>query len=141
MKYFINLLGENKTDLNDIRDALNNYLINIFPNYINNSESKLLFNKCSNKLFEINNGLPNFVYLLSYSGKDFSDLGNEYSCNLKNYSYFLFSYDYNPSEINSPIFEFFDKNNFYTGICLPDICKGLLQKLFLNYNKNGYFFK
>ena len=134
---FDNLLEENKTNLDDIKDALNNYLINIFPNYINNSESKLLFNKCSNKLFEINNGLPNFVYLLSYSGKDFSDLGNEYSCNLKNYSYFLFSYDYNPSEINSPIFEFFDKNNFYTGICLPDICKGLLQKLFLNYNKNG----
>ena len=132
-----NLIRKNKTELEDIKYALNNYLKSAFPNYKNSNESEFLFNNCSNKLFEINNGLPNFVYLLSYSGKDFSDLGNEYSCNIKKFSYYLFSYDYNPKESNSPFVEFFDKNNFYTGICLPNICKGLLEKLLLNYNENG----
>ena len=137
-KSIIKQITEHKSAINEIKESLNKYLSEVFPNYKNNS--KPLFDKCFDRLFEINNGLHNFIYSLSYSGKNFSDLGNEYSCIQQGFSYFLISYDYN-YENNldnyiSNFFEFLEKHNFYTGLCLPENCEDILNVLLSNYAKN-----
>ena len=136
--FFEQNLGYKNNKIDKVKYALFNYLNETFPNFKINEPSK--YENCFNNLFEINNGLPNFIYLLSYSGRTYSDLGNEYSCNQQGFSYYLFSYNIysiDKLDINSKkIFEFFDKTNFYTGICLPNICEDLLKDLFINYKND-----
>ena len=140
-KTFIKDIFDEKSNKDDIRASLNNYLKDAFINY--NKISDFTFNKCFDELFEINNGLYKFIYSISYSGKNFSDLGNEYSCSQQGFSYYLLSYDYNyKNDLKnyiSKIFEFFDKKHFYIGICLPDECDELLKGLFHDYIRNDIY--
>ena len=125
--------------IEEVKYALFNYLNDTFPNFKLNESSK--YENCFNNLFEINSGVPNFIHLLSFSGRTYSDLGNEYSCNQQGFSYYLFSYDIysrDNLDINSKkIFEFFNKTNFYTGICLPNLCEDLVKDLFRNYKNDN----
>ena len=89
--FFNQKIEYKKNKTKEIKDALYNYLSETFPNFKINESSK--YETCFNKSFEINVGLPNFLYFLSYSGRSFSDLGNEYSCDQQGFSYYLFSYN------------------------------------------------
>ena len=138
-KTFINEeFGYNINEIEYIKGNLSNYLNETFSHYKNNNATK--YENCLNHLFKITNGLPNFIYLISYTGRTFSDLGNEYSCIQQGFSYYLFSYNlYSKDKLEKHIkniFEFFDKTNFYTGMCLPNICEELLKDLFINYKND-----
>ena len=133
-KYF----NQDLKDFRSINSVLLDYL-DSFPNFNqNNPSDQDLYNNCTNDglLLENDEGMNNFLYLLSYSGNQLSDLGQEFSCLKKNFSYYLFSYNLilNEKEKNSDLFQFLEKNNFYTGICLFDNCNKLLQKLFNGYS-------
>jgi len=133
-KYF----NQDLKEIKSINKALLDYL-DTFPNFNLKNPSDLdLYNNCTNNglLLENDEGMNNFLYLLSYSGYELSDLGQEFSCVKKNFSYYLFSYNLklNEEEKKSDLFNFLEKNNFYTGICLFDNCNKLLQKLFNGYS-------
>ena len=138
--FHFQIYQENIGDINKIMQSLDNYLDKTFPNYKTIPKSKLL--ECFNDLFQKRNGLETFIHSLSYSGNDFSDLGNENTCIDHNFSYYLLSYIYDyhlkntTDNYNSKIFEFFEKKNFYTGLCLPNTCGILLHELFKNYEKD-----
>ena len=80
--------------------------------------------------------------IFEYSGEEISDLGNEAECDELNYQYYIFiysfynftssSFEFNDTEKNE-LFSLLDNDiNFYTGLCLPKECNGLLQKGFNN---------
>ena len=125
-------MKNNKDKVEEIRKSMKDYLNEIFSKEINQSK----FDICFYESMKRKNGLENFLYSLSYSGKLYADLGNEYMCIEQNFTYFLMSYDVNFEEIsdyNYKIFQFFEKKNMYTGICLPNQCGELLRDLFNNY--------
>ena len=134
-KICTNELFMNKTE--KMKIALNEYLNDTFQNYKNINIT--IYDKCFNELFQKKNQyLENFLFSLTHSGKDFFDLGDEYSCDEQGFSYFLFSYDYDfkkklDKTLEIKIFEFFEKKNFFTAVCLPDQCGDLLNNLFFNY--------
>ena len=81
------------------------------------------------------NDHPNYLNILGFSGKDLSDLGLEEECLGYNFSYFLFVYEFlngsfvsHKSQRNS--FIFFQQNTFFTGLCLPEVCKNICNFLF-----------
>ena len=121
-------IGNNLQDQNSIIRALSDYLEN-FKGYNNT-----LFNICVNRFFDKTGKIENFLHLLSYSGKGLSDLGQESSCFRKNFSYYLISYNYNGNDKKNQIFKFLENSNFYTGLCLFDECKSLLENIFVNYS-------
>ena len=96
--------------------------------------NKSLFNKCTNKFFDKTGNVENFLHLLSYSGKGLSDLGQESSCLRNNFSYYLFSYNYYGNDKKNQIFQFLENSHFYTGLCLFDDCKNMLEDIFFNYS-------
>ena len=133
-----NFFSLQKTILNQYSDgeyyiklALVKYL-RPFKNF-----NETLFNKCSARLFNKTKNVENFLHLLSYSGKGLSDLGQESACIRNNFSYYLFSYNYNLMLNNTltNMFNFINNNNFYTGICLFEECDDFLNNLF---NNNTY---
>ena len=127
----LEILKNNKDKTEEIRKSFKNYLSEIFLKEINQSK----FDKCFDESMKRKNGLEYFLYSLSYTGKVFADLGNEYMCIEQNFTYFLLSYDINfeeTSNYNYKILQFFEKNNMYAGICLPNQCGDLLRDLFNN---------
>ena len=120
-----------------IKSAIKTYLMTY--NNFNYDTDSGIFNKCTDKLFEKTNGIENYLHLLSYSGKELSDLGQESSCIRNGFSYYLLSYNYNLNSKNHPfkIFQFLENNNFYTGLCLFKECNELVTKIFNidNYNR------
>ena len=123
-----NQIIRNNIKQNNIINALSEYLGNI------KGYNESLFNNCTNKLFDKTEKIENFLYLLSYSGKGLSDLGQESACLRKNYSYYLFTYNYNGNDEKNKIFQFLENSYFYTGLCLFDECKNLLENIFFNYS-------
>ena len=127
-------------NLNDDSEILSQ-LLDFLSKYYNfdplDEKDMKLFNKCTNKFFNKTNEVDNYLYLLSFSGKEISDLGQETSCIRNGFSYYLLSYDYSLEKKNSKyplkIFKFFESKNFYTGLCLFDECNELLQKIFNNF--------
>ena len=130
-------INQNLNDQQDINRSLLMFL-DSFPNFDHLRTNDMeLYNNCTNygKLFEKTNGVDNFLHFLSYSGKELSDLGQELACTQKNFSYYIFSYNYKEKEDNiTKVFQFLEKDNFYTGICLYDNCLKLFQKLFKDYS-------
>ena len=127
-------LKDNTDKIDNIKEPFKNYLSEIFRKEINESK----FDKCFYTSFKRKNGLENFIYSLSYSGKIYGDLGNEYLCTEQNFTYYLMSYEIGYdriSDYDTKIFQFLGKNDFYTGVCLPDECGELLRDLFNNYDK------
>ena len=122
---------------NGILKAIIDYLEKNYNFDSYNDEDIELFNKCTNKFFNKTNEVDNYLYLLAYSGKELSDLGQETSCIRNGFSYYLLSYDYSLekkiSKYPLKIFKFFENKNFYTGLCLFDECNDLLQKILNNY--------
>ena len=115
-------------------DFLNKYFENFNKKDINKKEA---FKKCSYKIFNKTNNIYNYLYLFSYSGKEFSDLGLQSECINQGFSYYLLSFNYNISlrEENN-IYEFLEQNKFYIGLCLFNECDELIKILF---NTNSTF--
>lgn len=136
MKAMINQNQNNKDDKEYINEALLDFF-NTFPNFDKKNQKDIdLYNYCikNDSLFNISEeGVQTFLYFLAYSGSDFSDLGQELSCvKNTNFSYYLFSYNYKLDE-DDLVYNFLEKKNFYTGICLFNSCLNLLHKVFDNY--------
>ena len=127
-------IESNLQNNNGIKEALRQFLKK-FPQY-----DEDLFNICTENLFNKTGEIENFLYLLSFSGKALSDLGQESSCLNYDFSYYLLSYDYDsslePKDKKNKIFNFLGNNKFYTGICLLPECDGFINKIFINYS-NG----
>ena len=139
-KQFVNaMMFQNLND--QYQYLINNSLLDFldsFPNFNREKKSDLeLYNQCTinGSLFQITEGVQNFLHLLAYSGGQMSDFGQERSCIKKNFSYFLFSYNYILTE-RDLVYNFLEKNNFYTGICLFNNCSKLLHQIFDNYSDN-----
>ena len=134
-----NFMNKNLIDQNATNESLIYFLDNVTNFNMSNDEDMDLYNECTNygeALFKKTDGIYNFLYFLSYSGKEFSDLGQEHACTQNNFSYYLFSYNHNPDynkDNKNNIFKFLEKENFYTGICLFDKCTQLFQKMFDGY--------
>ena len=120
--------GNNLKTQNSIRDSLLEYL-ETFDGF-----DKDLFNKCTTNLFNKTGSIENFLHLISYSGKGLSDLGQETSCLRNNFSYYLFSYNYDGKDDKSKIFTFLNNSIFYTGLCLFNECNDFLSKIFNGYS-------
>ena len=127
-------IEQNLENPNGIRAALKYYLKS-FPQYDEDS-----FNICTENLFNKTGEVENFLHLLSYSGKTFSDLGQESSCLNFDFSYYLLSYGYDssqaPKDKKNRIYDFLGNNKFCTGICLLPECDDFIHKLLFNYT-NG----
>ena len=96
------------------------------------------FNDCSYQLFNKTKGIYNYLYLFSYSGKEFSDLGLQSDCIEDGFAYYLLSFNYNiTSKEKNQIYEFLEHKQFYIGLCLFNECDALIKYLFTN---NTYFF-
>ena len=65
---------------NGILKAIIDYLEKNYNFDSYNDKDIELFNKCTNKFFNKTNEVDNYLYLLAYSGKELSDLGQETSC-------------------------------------------------------------
>ena len=133
-------VGQNLNQDNGILSSLLEYLNKYYNFNSLDQKDMTLFNKCTNKFFNKTSEVDNYLYLLSFSGKELSDLGQETSCIRNGFSYYLLSYDYSLenkiSKYPLKIFKFFESKNFYTGLCLFDECNELLQKIFINYKDN-----
>ena len=89
------------------------------------------FKICANQLFQKTNNIYNYLYLLSYSGKEFSDLGLQSECINKGFSYYLLSFYYNITNLeDNKIYEFLEQKKFYIGLCLFNECEDLIKYLF-----------
>ena len=134
--FFKTIIEINAENEESVKVALRRYL-KTFKNFNESS-----FNDCVLRLFEQKNGIENFLHLLSYSGKDLSDLGQESACIKHNFSYYILSYNYNISLNNNltNIFKFLENNNFYTGLCLFEECNAFLNEFFNNTYSDGLIY-
>ena len=116
----------NNNDREDIVVGLRNFL----EKFTNISIDNNTFNNCAYKLFNKTNNIFNYLYLFSYSGKEFSDLGLQSDCINNRFSYYLLSFDYNISlKDNNKIYEFLEQNKFYIGLCIMNECDNLIKNL------------
>ena len=136
-KFMKAMINQNQND-KDYQDLINDDLLGFFgsfPNFDRNNQKDVdLYNYCTNNgsLFDIHEGVQTFLRFVAYSGNELSDLGQELSCVKNNFSYYLFSYNYISDE-DELVYNFLEKNNFYTGICLYNNCLNLFHKVFDNY--------
>ena len=78
----------NNSTENDIMNHLEDFLKKYFQNFKNmDINREKAFKKCSNQLLLKTNNIYNYLYLLSYSGKEFSDLGLQSECVNKGFKY------------------------------------------------------
>ena len=142
----------------NISDSAKNSIINAIKTFLNeyfeyfqisdDSRKNDAFKNCTNQLFYKTNDIYNYLYLYSYSGKEFFDLGLKSECMTKGFSYYILYFNYNiSSEKENKIYEFLQQDQFYIGLCLFNECDELVKYLFhrnytfLNNLYNGIILK
>ena len=138
---FLDILKEdiNESTKNAILNSLRDFLNENFEYFHNIDDSKkdVAFKKCTNKLFYKTNNIYNYLYLFSYSGKEFFDLGLKSDCIANGFDYYVLSFNYNiSSDKENKIYEFLEQDKFYIGLCLLTECNDLIGLLF---HENSFF--
>ena len=127
---------KNSINIENKNDTIK-HLESFIKKYFNQKDINIgkAFKRCSNELFKKTNNIYNYLHLISYSGKVFSDLGLQKQCINKGFSFYLLSFNYNiTSREENKIYEFLEQNKFYIGICLFNECDELINYLFKKNN-------
>ena len=137
LNYQNDVLGIFETDINNSTESeIMNHLEDFLKKYFQNFKEMDLnrekaFKNCANLLLQKTNNIYNYLYLLSYSGKEFSDLGLQPECVNRGFSYYLLSFFYNITNLeDNKIYEFLEQRKFYIGLCVFNECEDLIKYLF-----------